>query len=254
MVEQAALRNGMFADSLLETSWSQCSRRSLTTLTSFGVQAVAIGALLLIPLLTNVVLPDTRILPTPVSWGTPAASQHIQRQRPTVVVSNLSDNRLIEPVSIPPHVRMIDETTAPPQINYNEGDGVEGAVVSGSKDGVLSAINSPTSRETPVLAPPPAVSRVFRSSTLLQGSLIRQVQPAYPPLARSARIEGSVVLAAVISKDGTIQNLQLISGHPMLVHAALQAVSQWRYKPYVLNGEPIEVETRITVNFVLSRD
>ena len=86
---------------------------------------------------------------------------------------------------------------------------------------------------------------------MLEGSLIRRVQPLYPPLARSARIQGSVVLAAVISKDGTMENLKLLSGHPMLVPAALQAVSQWRYRPYVLNGEAIEVETQITVNFIL---
>ena len=86
---------------------------------------------------------------------------------------------------------------------------------------------------------------------MLQGSLIRRVEPVYPALARNARIQGSVVLAALISKEGTMENLKLISGHPMLVPAALQAVSQWRYRPYVLNGEAIEVETQITVNFIL---
>ncbi len=98
---------------------------------------------------------------------------------------------------------------------------------------------------------PPTIKREFRTSRMLEGSLIRRVQPVYPPLARSARIQGPVVLAAVISKDGTMENLKLISGHPMLVPAALQAVSQWRYRPYVLNGEAIEVETQITVNFIL---
>jgi periplasmic protein TonB len=70
-------------------------------------------------------------------------------------------------------------------------------------------------------------------------------------MARAARIQGPVVLAAIISKDGTIENLRLISGHPLLVHSAIDAVSQWRYKPYILNDEAIEVETQITVNFVL---
>jgi protein TonB len=86
---------------------------------------------------------------------------------------------------------------------------------------------------------------------MLQGSLIRRVEPTYPPLARQARIQGTVVLVAVISKAGTIDNLRLISGHPMLVPAALDAVSQWRYRPYILNGAVIEVETQITVNFML---
>jgi protein TonB len=80
---------------------------------------------------------------------------------------------------------------------------------------------------------------------------VHKVQPDYPPLARQARIQGAVVLQAVISRDGAIENLQVLSGHPMLVQAAVQAVRQWRYRPYVLNGEPVEVETQVTVNFVL---
>jgi protein TonB len=81
--------------------------------------------------------------------------------------------------------------------------------------------------------------------------LVHKVQPAYPALARSARIQGVVVLEAMISKQGTIENLRLLSGHPMLAPAAIDAVRQWRYRPYILNGEPVEVETQITVNFAL---
>jgi protein TonB len=87
---------------------------------------------------------------------------------------------------------------------------------------------------------------------MLQGSLIRRVEPVYPSLAKTAHIQGPVVLVAVISKEGAIENLRLLSGHPMLVPAAIHAVSQWRYKPYILNNEAIEVETQITVNFVLA--
>jgi len=87
---------------------------------------------------------------------------------------------------------------------------------------------------------------------MLEGSLIRRIQPIYPPIARTGHIQGPVVLAAVIGKDGTIENLRLMSGHPMLVPAAIAAVSQWRYRPYILNGEAIEVETQITVNFILA--
>jgi protein TonB len=86
---------------------------------------------------------------------------------------------------------------------------------------------------------------------MMEGSLIRRVQPAYPPIAKSARIQGAVVLYALISKAGTMENLRVLSGHPLLVPAAIDAVSQWRYRPYILNQEPIEVETQITVNFVL---
>jgi periplasmic protein TonB len=86
---------------------------------------------------------------------------------------------------------------------------------------------------------------------MVEGNLIRRVQPVYPPLARTARIQGPVVLAAVISKAGAIENLRVLSGPPMLVKAALDAVSEWRYRPYILNNEPVEVETQITVNFTL---
>ena len=84
-----------------------------------------------------------------------------------------------------------------------------------------------------------------------EGDLIHKVLPTYPPLARSARIQGQVVLQAVISKQGAIENLRVLAGHPMLVPAAIEAVRQWRYRPYVLNNEPVEVETQVTVNFSL---
>ena len=88
---------------------------------------------------------------------------------------------------------------------------------------------------------------------MTQGLLIRKIQPNYPPLARQARIQGSVLLQAEISKDGSIQNLRLISGHPMLAPAAIEAVKQWKYKPYLLNGEPVEIQTQVTIKFKLPR-
>jgi periplasmic protein TonB len=84
------------------------------------------------------------------------------------------------------------------------------------------------------------------------GLLVRKVNPNYPPLARQARIQGQVVLRAVIAKDGSIENLTLVSGHPMLAPAAIDAVKQWKYKPYLLNGEPVEVDTEVLVNFTLA--
>jgi len=89
-------------------------------------------------------------------------------------------------------------------------------------------------------------------SDLGEGSLLHRVQPIYPSIARQARIQGAVELRAIISKAGTIENLVVVGGHPMLATAAIEAVKQWRYRPYLLNNEPIEVETAITVNFVLS--
>ena len=94
--------------------------------------------------------------------------------------------------------------------------------------------------------------RVRVSESIVQGLMIKKVAPEYPPLARQARIQGTVVLKVQISKAGDVVSMQLVSGHPMLAPAAIEAVKQWKYMPYLLNGEPVEVETNVTVNFTLS--
>jgi len=127
--------------------------------------------------------------------------------------------------------------------------GVPGGVPGGSMGGVMGSILSSTPTVAPKIATP---QRVRVSSGVSTGMLVRKVPPAYPPLARQARIQGTVILQATISKEGSIENLQLISGHPMLAPAAIEAVKQWKYKPYLLNGEPVEVETQVQVNFTLA--
>jgi TonB family protein len=99
---------------------------------------------------------------------------------------------------------------------------------------------------------PQATNRIEISNGVAQGLLIRKVNPIYPPLAREARIQGTVILKVLISNAGDVKNLQLVSGHPMLAPAAIEAVKQWKYQPYLLNGEPVNVATTVTVNFVLS--
>src|SRR5437868_5508071 len=111
-----------------------------------------------------------------------------------------------------------------------------------------------------LVAPPPVKvekpvtpKRITIGGNVQQAKLVRQPKPVYPPLAKQARISGVVHLAAVISKDGTIQDLKVISGHPLLIPSALEAVKQWVYQPTLLNGEPVEVVTQIDVNFTLSQ-
>ena len=99
---------------------------------------------------------------------------------------------------------------------------------------------------------PVVPQRIRISQGVTSGLLIHKTEPSYPALARSARIQGNVVLRAIIDKAGNIQDLQLVSGHPMLVPAAIEAVKQWRYRPYLLNGQPVEVDTTITVIFTLT--
>jgi protein TonB len=240
----------MFADSLLETSWAERGRRSWMTLTSFGLQAVIIGLLLLIPLLTTVGLPSGRTVSTPISLGRrdpgPAPRTPGGARRSGVQIVPYS-GPIMQPRQIPVGIPTgkDNEQLAGPANDPGIGLGP----YSGSGPGLPIPIGG-TQPVMPV-APKPVV-KVFRTSSILQGSLIRRVEPTYPPLARQARIQGPVILAAVISKAGTIENLKLLSGHPMLVRAAIDAVSQWRYRPYVLNGDVIEVDTQITVNFVLA--
>src|SRR6516225_6059202 len=108
-----------------------------------------------------------------------------------------------------------------------------------------------------LLAPPPppkaAVTRTRVGGAVQAAKLVNRVQPVYPPLARQTRISGTVKLHAIIGKDGTVQQLQVVSGHPLLVQAALDAVKQWRYQPTLLNGEPVEVDTEIDVIFSLAQ-
>jgi protein TonB len=167
------------------------------------------------------------------------------------IQSDLVNGQLRTPTKIPQKVQMIKEDEAPPPEMSTGGvvGGVPGGVPGGQMGGVIGGIISSTPVAVPKVATP---QRVRVSLGVSQGLLVKRVQPNYPPLARQARIQGTVLLQAEISKDGTIENLRLISGHPMLAPAAIEAVKQWRYRPYMLNGEPVAVETQVQVNFTLS--
>jgi protein TonB len=245
----------MFEDSLIESGGRLRTKRGMTTAASFVFQAVLVGILVLIPLLFTEALPKTQLMtflvappPPPPPPPPPAAAPvKIVKQVQTDIVNG----QLRTPTKIPEKVQMIKEDEAPPPVMSAAGvvGGVPGGVPGGSMGGVIGGIISSTPVAVPKVATP---QRVRVSQGVTQGLLIRKIQPAYPPLARQARIQGTVLLQAEISKEGTIENLRLISGHPMLAPAAIEAVKQWRYKPYILNGEPVEVETQITVNFTLS--
>ncbi len=108
----------------------------------------------------------------------------------------------------------------------------------------------------PVVAKMPMstpIKRIRVASRVAEANLLHDVAPQYPPEAGRQRIEGMVVLMAVIGKDGAVQDVQVLSGLPLLAQAAIDAVKQWRYKPYLLNGEPVEIDSRITINFTLAR-
>jgi periplasmic protein TonB len=245
------MAQSMFADCTLEASWAHRSRRSWTTLSSFGLQAIAIAVLLLLPILRNVALPAARTVSTPVTLGNvhqPESPTQPHRGGTIIPVRYVDPNQLL----LPSHYRHSAIAISNEQVGIEApqgfvGDGI--GLPTGARDGLPVSLFSGTHPVMP--AAPPKPTHTFRTSSMLEGSLIRRVDPVYPPLARNARVQGSVVLFATISTAGTIENLRVLSGHPLLVSAAIDAVKQWRYRPYVLNGDPIEVETEITVNFVL---
>lgn len=178
-----------------------------------------------------------------------------------VIPKQFDAGRLMAPKVIPKDIAMIKEEELPPSMpSVGVVGGVPGGVPGGAPGGVIGGIigSVPTAAPPP---PPPPVKKVEKPPTpqrirvggnVQSAKLIRQPKPAYPPLAKQARISGTVRFQAIIGKDGTIQNLQLISGHPLLVPSATEAVKQWVYQPTLLNGEPVEVVTQIDVNFTLS--
>jgi protein TonB len=243
----------MFEDSLIESGGKLKTKRLWTTLFSVFLQAILIGVMILIPLIYTEALPKQQLMtflvappPPPPPPPPPAPTPQVVK----IVQTDIQNGRLQTPSKIPQKVAMIKEEEAPPPVSSMGGvmGGVPGGVPGGQMGGVLGGILA----STPTAAPKLAVQRVRVSQGVSEGNLISQVKPPYPPMAKMARVQGQVVLQALISKQGTIQNLRVVSGHPMLVQAALDAVKQWRYRPYLLNGEPVEVETQITLNFSLT--
>jgi protein TonB len=244
----------MFEDSLIESGGKLKTKRGWTSIVSFGIQLMIIGVMVLIPLIFTEALPKTVTLgflvaPPPPPPPPPPAAAPVKVVK--VIQTDIVNGQLRTPTKIPQKVQMIKEEEAPPPVMASAGvvGGVPGGVPGGSMGGVMGSILSSTPVAVPKIATP---QRVRVSAGVTSGLLIKRVQPNYPPLARQARIQGTVVLQAQISKTGDIENLQLISGHPMLAPAAIEAVKQWKYKPYLLNGEPVEVETQVQVNFTLA--
>ncbi len=250
----------LFADVLLEASGLQRRRRTLATVLSIFFQSLLVAGLLLVPLMYTETLPRQQLLsfliapppppPPPPPAAAEAATKVVQR-----VGTDIMDGRLRTPGRIPQKVQMIREDEAPPALSSGGViGGVPGGIPGGQLGGVIGGIirSTPTVASVPKLAIPVAPKRIRMSQGVTTGSLIRKVEPPYPPIARAARVQGQVVLTAIIAKTGEIENIGLVSGHPMLVPAAIDAVRQWRYRPFLLNGEPIEVETTITITFELS--
>jgi protein TonB len=258
-VASAARDKVLFQDSLLDSSVAQHKRRTWPTLLSFALQLFFLGLALSLPLWFTDVLPKQQLLtfleaPPPPPPPPPAAASTPPAVKVVKVTSNIANGRLRTPSRIPAKVQMIKEDDAPPPVATTGGvvgrvpGGIPGGPLGGVIGGIISSTSSPPAVPT-LPKPVPTVQRVRISAGVTAGLLIYRVEPTYPPLAQQAHIQGTVVLAALIDKDGNVQRLQVVSGHPLLVRAAIDAVKQWRYQPLLVNGQPIEVETTVTVNF-----
>ncbi len=258
--EPAEKARPLFQDSLFESSGRIRTRMHWTAFASVLIQVVCIGLLILAPMVFIEALPRQQLLTflvapaPPPPPPPPAAAETIAREMRRVESEILASGGLRMPTKIPEKVQMIKEETAPPPAPAVGGviGGVPGGIPGGQLGGVIGSIIGSTGPVALPKAPAVVPPRVRVSQGVSRGMLIQQVKPEYSQLARAARVQGAVVLHAIIGRDGAIQNLQVVSGHPVLIQSAIDAVKQWRYRPYLLNGEPVEVDTEITVKFSLS--
>jgi protein TonB len=224
-------------------------RRPWTVAASLTGQLILTAIVVAVPLMQTARLNFTppivlysppRILPEAIQPVAQTAA------RSTVPVTRvLFQPRLAGPTRVPERVTLVEGPSLPPTDVGVAGNGVGDPIAA-----ITDALVQP---KPPAQAPAPAKIKSMRVSVgVQQAMLLHYVKPPYPPLARAARISGTVRLTAIIATDGSIQRLQVISGHPLLVKSAIDAVQQWRYKPTLLNGDAVEVITEIDVNFTLS--
>jgi protein TonB len=235
----------MFEDSLVESIGRIRTRSRRYAFGSFLLEAALVAVLILIPYLYPAALPR-KFLTVPLLAPPPAAAPQMAEQHSTAAFSR---HALTIDLTAPPRIptgipRIVD--AAPPggvvgsDVESGMGDGPPGVLFSG-----VSPPPAPAVR----LAKPTGPLRI--SAGVAAGQLIVPIQPVYPAIARSVGVQGTVVVAATISTEGRIENPRVVSGPPLLVRAAVDAIQQARYRPYMLNGSPVEVETTISVVFRL---
>ena len=239
----------MFEEMVVSTSTNKKTNKPWTVVISMVFQVLFLAILILIPLIYTEALPKTlmsSILLAPPPPPPPPAVQVIRKP-----IQHLMDaGKLVTPKAIPKDLKVIKEEAEPPDMGGMAG-GVPGGVAGGSAGGVLGGVIGGAG----AAPPPPKVSpkRVTVGGNVQAARLVNKVTPLYPPLARQTRISGTVRLHAIIGKNGGVEQLQVVSGHPLLVQSALDAVRQWRYQPTLLNGDPVEVDTEIDVVFSLAQ-
>ena len=225
---------------------------------SFTLELAVVGLLLLLPLIYGERLPFVPMTKVSVYLRPITKAPELPGHGPKMLVDRkVTAHTIVAPSVIPPHPLMIQDPPDIPgagvvfsaPVNGMTGIGIAGLL---STKGMLPPEPPPPAK--PVVVTPAPPRRPIRVSAGVEAARrINFVLPVYPPMARAVRIQGTVELIGVIAKDGSIESLRVVSGHPLLVQAALDAVRQWRYRPTMLSGEPVEVIAPITVTFTLQQ-
>lgn len=244
----------MFDDLVESTAVAKRTNKSWTVLLSAIIQGGILFVLILIPLIYTEALPKqllTTFLVAPAPPPPPpppaAAVQRIVKPIARIIQAG----KMMAPTVIPKKVAMIKEEEMPPDVGaVGVVGGVPGGIAGGQAGGVLGGIIGGTGSNLPP-PPKPTQQRIRVGGNVQSAKMIRQVQPVYPQIAKTAHVQGTILLHAIIAKDGSVQELTYVSGPPLLMKAAQDAVREWRYQPTLLNGEPVEVETTISVIFTL---
>jgi protein TonB len=235
----------MFEDSTFESNGRIRTRSRGWMIAAFALNSSIVFALILVPLIYPEALPQ-QIMTFLMEAPPPPPSAPVLPHQPAHAVSGPVapyEDPLAAPRQIPPGIFIPHQREEAPDTNLAT-TGFGGS----ERDGIPDTFPHQTP-PTVVHIEPKTTAHL--PSTVAAGLLIRKVIPPYPPLAKETHTGGTVILAATISKEGTIINLRVVSGPPMLQQAALDAVSQWRYRPYLLNGQPVDVETTVNVIFTL---
>jgi periplasmic protein TonB len=234
-------------DSAEEQRLRRSRQRAL--LVSILVQIVIVIALVLFPLFTKGENISGRAVFVPTVPYSPGSLQRHDDARPQPQRGRANPCRFCAPTRIPPTIQTHDVPVVA------DDSGPEGPVIPGipawpSIPGLLTSADS--SHQPPPPAPPRVTKPVHLSQGVIEAKLVRRIEPSYPPLAVQLRRQGRVELHAIISTDGSIQTLEVINGDPLFIQSALAAVHQWRYQPTTLDGQPVEVDTHITVIYTLT--
>jgi periplasmic protein TonB len=241
------------AAGMLDNSRMKTRSRSWQVLVSFVGHSVALAIIIVIPLLYTHSMDLSQFRNT--FLVAPPPPPPAPRMAPTHPAFHLRETKLYQPRVIPRQIAQIKDEPPPSQPAFSGmSGGVPGGVPGGQLGGVLGGILGPGNRQLATPPPPKPISHhgPYRVGGKVQAPrLIRQVQPIYPILAKEARISGEVAIDSVIDEHGNVTQAKVISGNPLLVTSALNAVEQWKYQPTLLNGQPISVDLEVTVTFKL---